>query len=314
VARNCFIVEESLVDSHLDILGINYSRATLDIYTVSGFLVLRPISTNVRFLCGDQEATWIHFQIATLAATGISSTPGVDSQLLSSANTSAQRLSEFPEQRLLRIQWSFLDILQLFGHTECMDQRDKVYAATCSAPAVVRQYIRPDFTKTVPDVYVDVVRYNLAQARHKLDFLGYIMYHRNSQVVEMHNSLKSILPSWVPNFSAILDISPTPKSVGNRADRNTKGAMFPAYRPLGNTSSRAFIECNKLCVVDVFVDVLRSILLEDLDDNAAMVVGREISTWAAESEYKYLQANAGTTLLKEQWYWTSYMTAATAGH
>jgi hypothetical protein len=238
------------------------------------FFALTPIRTKVRFLCGDQEAKWIHFQIAGYAAKGILSAPNIDSRLLVGVLTSAERLNTFRSSRLLD-QSSFLELLQMFRHTECTDPRDKVYAPLGLASADVCQYIRPDYTKIVSEVYIDVVRYYLAQSRQKLDFLGYIVYDKDSQIVESPN-LKFLLPSWVPNFSASLDIYSIPKILWR-----AHIIEYPhAYRPLGDTLPRSFIKGNRLCISGVFVDFLK--------DKASATVGRlTIPNWAAESRNKY---------------------------
>jgi len=178
-----------------------------------------PSSSRVRFLCGNQETSWSSFEVTYMVSTSILTTPGIDSRFLAGAHNSFDKLRAFRSYRSLHSMWSFLDILQMFRHTECFDPRDKVYAPLCLAPDDVLRHIRPDYAgKTVLDVYADVVRYYVEHSGHdldlfghNLDFLGYEMYRGESRVVETPQGVKSVLPSWVPNFSAHLNIFPIPK-------------------------------------------------------------------------------------------------------
>ena len=241
---------------------------------VKPFFVL-PHSSKVRFLCGDQETSWLEVGAATMVAKIILTTPGIDSKFLVDAQKSVDKLVNFRAQRIQHLLVSFLAILQMFRDTECFDPRDKVYAPLCLAPEDVRRYIRPDYaSKTVLDVYTDVVRYYLAQPGHNLDFLGYALYQGEAQEVETPQGVKSILPSWVPNFCVSLDISPVPKTlhVPENLDRkavvfydrrgipSNKEAQIAAYRPLGDAPSRSFIDDNTLCTSGVYIDTLKDII------------------------------------------------------
>ena len=270
---------------------------------VKGVLVL-PHSSKVRFLCGDQEAGWPEVTTTTLVATTILTTPGIDSQFLMGAQKSVDKLVKFRSQRIQHLLASFLDILQMFRDTQCFDPRDKVYAPLCLAPDDVRRCITPDYaSKTVLDVYTEVVQYYLAQPGHDLDFLGYALYQEETQAVETPQGVKSILPSWVPNFSASLDIVPIPKilHVPENLDRkavvfydkrgvpSNKEALIAAYRPLGDAPSRSFIEDNTLCTSGVYVDTLKDVIKNtgpDLDVIRAIATekGRK---WAVDSKHKY---------------------------
>ena len=234
---------------------------------VEGVIVL-PQLWRVRFLCGDQEAGWPEVNSTTLVATTILTTPGIDSQFLVGAQESVDKLFKFRSQRNQHLLLSFLETLQKFRETQCFDPRDKVYAPLCLAPDDVRRCITPDYAnKTVLDVYTEVVQYYLTQPGHYLDYLGYTLYQEETQAVETPRGVKSILPSWVPNFSASLDIVPVPKilHVPENLDRRAvipydKRGVPRAYRPLGDTPSRSFIEDHKLCITGVFIDTVKDII------------------------------------------------------
>lgn len=193
---------------------------------VKPFFVL-PHSSKVRFLCGDQETNWPEVGTTTMVAKTILSTPGIDSKFFMGAQKAVDKLVNFRSQRIQHLLVSFLATLQMFRDTECFDPRDKVYAPLCLAPDDVRHYIRPDYSsKTVLDVYRDVVRYYLAQPGHNLDFLGYALYQGEAPVVETPQGVKSILPSWVPNFSVSLDIFPVPKTLHVPENMDRKAVVF----------------------------------------------------------------------------------------
>ena len=272
---------------------------------VKGVLVL-PFSSKVRFLCGDQEAGWPEINTTTLVATTILTTPGIDSQFLVGAQKSVDKLVKFRSQRVQHLLVSFLDILQMFRDTQCFDPRDKVYAPLCLAPDDVRRCITPNYaSKTVLEVYTDVVRYYLAQPGHDLDFLGYALYQEETQAVETPQGVKSILPSWVPNFSASLEIFPIPKilHVPENQDRkaivfydrrgtpSNNEALIAAYRPLGDAPSRSFIEDEDktLCTSGVYIDTLKDVIKNTGPDLEVIraIAEEKGRKWAVDSQHKY---------------------------
>ena len=263
-----------------------------------------PRSSKVRFLCGDQETGWPELATTSLVASNILTTPGINSHFLVGAQKPVDKLIKFRSQRIQHLLVSFLDILQMFRYTECFDPRDKVNAPLCLAPDDVRRYIRPDYASTtVLDVYTDVVRYYLAQPGHDLDFLGYALYQEEAQAVETPQGVKSILPSWIPNFSASLDIDPVPKILHVPENLDRKGLVFydkrgipsnkeariAAFRPLGDAPSRSFIEDNTLCTSGVYIDTLKDVVRNTGPDlEVIRAVAREKGRkWAIDSKHKY---------------------------
>ncbi len=244
-----------------------------------------------------------------MVAAKILGTSGIDSGFLVGVRDSAEKLGIFRGRRVQHIYRSFLDSLQMFRHTSCSDPRDKVYAPLCLAPDDVRRFIQPDYdSKTVLDVYMDVVQYYLAQPGHELDFLGYALYQDGAQEVEMPKStkwpegVKSTLPSWVPNFSANINLAPIPKILHvpeepqlprfkwyDRHDTPRNETLVAAYRPLGDTPSRSLIEGNTLSVNGVYIDLLKDIIPETgPNPEAIQATAREKGRkWAVDSKHKY---------------------------
>lgn len=68
-----------------------------------------------------------------------------------------------------------LDILNRMRRYECQDPRDKVYAALGMAVDVRDNDIVPDYSKSPMEVYMDVVKFSVANANEDIfNFLGYV--------------------------------------------------------------------------------------------------------------------------------------------
>jgi hypothetical protein len=278
--------------------------------SVAGIPLPLPPS-KVKFICGDQETNWDELVATNSVASNILTTSDIDSSFLIGARESAEKLAIFRGRRVQHVYRSFLDSLQMFRHTSCSDPRDKVYAPLCLAPDDIRRFIQPKYeSKTVLDVYMDVVQYYLAQPGHELDFLGYALYQDGAQVVETPpkvkgaEPVKSVLPSWVPNFSANINLDPIPKilhvpeepqlprfKLYHRPDpipRNNE-TLVAAYRPLGDTPSRSLIEGNTLSVSGVYIDSLKDIIPKTgPNPEAIQATAREKGRkWAVDSKHKY---------------------------
>ncbi|KIW27846.1 uncharacterized protein PV07_07547 [Cladophialophora immunda] len=285
---------------------------------IAGVAVLPPPSYKVTFLCGDQQTGWAELVTTRMVATSILSTPGLESGFLAATTVGAQdrasKLMRFRERRVQHATGSFLEVLDMFRHTECADPRDKVYAPMYLASDDVRDYIRPDYAgQTVLDVYVDVVRYCLARRGHELDSLGTVRpcQEAGGEVVATPQGVTSTLPSWVPNFAASAKLVPIPKSlyvpekVAERAVTfyDTRGlpnhnlARVPCYRPLdedtapSSTKPRLQDGTNSttLLVSGVHVDVLKDIIPNTGPDLEAVrsVARTKSQRWATEMDSTY---------------------------
>jgi hypothetical protein len=301
------------------------SKGPIIIY---GIWTLRRQQTQVRLICGDQETTWSKLVLANHVAINILSTSGIDSQFLRGAPDSAAKLGVLLGRRVQNVYRSFLDSLQIFRETTCFDPRDKVYAPLCLAPVDVRRFIQPDYdNKTVLHVYLDVVQYCFEQPGHELDFLGYALYRNGAQEVETPKSKKwlegvrSILPSWVPNFSAQVHLSPIPKTLhlldkpelprptlyyGSSSVRKSREARMrrekvaPAYQPLQGFPSRSFIDGNTLFVSGAYIDSIKDIMPQTGSNlDAIRNVGREMKRkWAIDPHYRYFTGESFSKALQ----------------
>ena len=270
-------------------------------YYAYGIRLPRP-QEKVRFLCGDQQTTWAELTVARVVAVSLLSTPGLDSRFLVSTQDAFTNIEGFRAMRVRHVPTPFLDVLQAFRHTTCSDPRDKVYAPLSLASADIRRSIIPDYaTKTVLGAHIDVARYCLAKPGHSLDFLGYTMFQHKTQIAETPQGIISTFPTWVPNFSASLEITPMPKSLfvpekprrKSLIDRHgvpTKTeTQVAAYRPLGDIYSSPFIEGATLFVRGACIDTLEDKIVNTGPDVEALkaVCRTTSSRWAADLSYHY---------------------------
>ena len=163
-----------------------------------------PNSSKVRFLRGDQETSWPELAATNLIARNIFLIRGIDSRFLANALKPFDRPLHFWSQRVQHILQSFLDNLRMFRCTECSYPRDTVYAPLCLALDEVRCFIKSDYAaKTGFNTYIDVARYYVAQSGHELNNFGHALYQEEMREVKTPKGIKSVLPPWVPDFSAL---------------------------------------------------------------------------------------------------------------
>ncbi|KAK6821390.1 heterokaryon incompatibility protein-domain-containing protein [Apiospora arundinis] len=82
----------------------------------------------------------------------------------------------------------FSNLRQHCGRTLCRDPRDRIYAVLSLLHGADRLEIRPDYTRSVKQVYLDVLRQHVCQSRD-VGFLASCEWLEEPS-----------LPSWVPDF------------------------------------------------------------------------------------------------------------------
>jgi hypothetical protein len=91
-----------------------------------------------------------------------------------------------------------VDVLQHFRTSKCKDPRDKVYAALSVADLGKTLRLKPDYRKSLTEVYLDVVRGYLSSCKdayYKLDFLGF------AEVFDEEKMKEGVsLPTWLPDW------------------------------------------------------------------------------------------------------------------
>jgi len=97
-----------------------------------------------------------------------------------------------------------LNLLREFRPFQATDPRDKVYAiAPLAADAEQTEYLRPNYSKTVQEVYIDAVRHvvETSDYLHKLDFLGFSGKTYDSVWDKEHDQAMLQWPTWLPDWS-----------------------------------------------------------------------------------------------------------------
>ncbi|KAI4276228.1 MAG: hypothetical protein LQ337_002627 [Flavoplaca oasis] len=124
-------------------------------------------------------------------------------------------MAAFRDNGVIRWGDSLLELLEYLRTTECSEPRDKVYAilgmaVDLSSPDI----IVPNYSKSVADVYTDVVRYSLSRAEHGLQILGHVTHPFNDWTGDDNTPS---LPSWVPNYRIHGGPNPFRTQVANSA-------------------------------------------------------------------------------------------------
>ncbi|KAI0198010.1 heterokaryon incompatibility protein-domain-containing protein [Astrocystis sublimbata] len=96
---------------------------------------------------------------------------------------------------------SLLSLLKRIRAYDCHDQRDKVFAIVSMASDVPRGAVKPDYTKSLVDVYIDIVRYMMDNAKdgNALQFLGHVI-RPTAEWARLDQKDDTGLPSWVPDW------------------------------------------------------------------------------------------------------------------
>ncbi|KAL8653827.1 MAG: hypothetical protein Q9226_003688 [Calogaya cf. arnoldii] len=159
-------------------------------------------------------------------------------------------------------QTSFRELDRVLHETRqsrCSDQRDRIYAVLSLVPEYKRLGIRPDYTKSVTEVFQSVV---LQQVKHRsqLDVLHFCSMDDRAMD----------LPTWVPDWS-VRSSAPSMQSLLRfRADADAK-----AY---SCSESEGILAVTGHCVT--IVDDIKKHFTEQIPDNtdaSARVIGELIS-------------------------------------
>lgn len=95
---------------------------------------------------------------------------------------------------------NLLTIISNARNAKATDPRDNVYALLALADDVLLGAMIPDYTKSVQEVYADVVHFTLAKPNHRLEIFGQVSEPCDEAggSKEIHEGQR--LPSWVPDF------------------------------------------------------------------------------------------------------------------
>lgn len=83
-------------------------------------------------------------------------------------------------------------LLEQTKHSKCLDPRDRIYSILSLLTAQERLHVKPDYSRSVEDVFKEVVLHRLKNP-HGLEILRYCRYPRSATRLN--------LPSWAPDLS-----------------------------------------------------------------------------------------------------------------
>lgn len=146
-------------------------------------------STSVLLTCGKMAILWDAVYTTCLLVGLFSLRPGMEA-FRNLGIGGPSMVQNFKARRGMVGDQKLLTLLEDNRRSESSDPRDKVYAMLSFATDVEDTQLRPDYSKSVCEVYIDVVIWSVQTYGH-LDFLGYCTPFEPS-----HG-----LPSWVPDWS-----------------------------------------------------------------------------------------------------------------
>lgn len=180
------------------------------------------------------------------------------------------QLGEVRKIRRRGIDVSFLEALQHMRLFESSDPRDKVYTAYSLCPQI-HEFLKPDYSKELHEVYIDVVRAYIASSNKEqtLDFLGYVVTDDNPEA-EPNNVYPKptdrIIPSWVPDWRFRLRFTPLSRQI-----QNGNGTTKNAYKASGSSAPSLDICGEELHIRGFKIDVIDEVhpMLRDAELAAA---------------------------------------------
>jgi Heterokaryon incompatibility protein (HET) len=270
--------------------------------------VISANSTKVTFLYGALSTTWIHISIALRITTYLAPTQQPQTKFLEVSFGDCLRVYEM---RILRLSSTptFLDLLQMFRHSQCQNPRDKVYAPLCLAPNHIKEKVSPDYTKPLSEVYLDVVRVCLSEPGHELDFLGHAMkmkqpIRKPSPEVDWLN-----WSSWIPNWHQPLPLYPIPKVLhlpgGKPVQRNgivnLNTRQVNVYNASQGSRAEAYIIDNRLVIHGVRCDIIKDLIQLNsntgtTEERAEIARAEKESVWAEAADISTPPAKNGSML------------------
>jgi len=146
---------------------------------------------------------------------------------------------------------SFLDVLQQIRTYDCKDSRDKVYAARGMASDITPDALVPDYTKSIEDVYIEVVQFlqRTAGPAQRLDFLGYVITPTDEW--DRLSTPSKLASSWVPDWRGPkMDVIGFKKTIASHASQPS----LPAYTATLDSAAKLKIHGHKLNIHGLDLD------------------------------------------------------------
>lgn len=162
--------------------------------------VFLPKQQNIIVQCGKVQVHWTRF---VSGCWGLyfrlwsDSTPGLYERGLALGGLLVQSVNWQKSSTVTRPQYDLTAIRFVFSNTLCANPRDRIYAAMALLRPHIRDKIKPDYKKTVQEVYKDAFVAHVDVERN-LDLLG------QCELSSSHSdpSQISLWPSWLPDWSS----------------------------------------------------------------------------------------------------------------
>ena len=151
----------------------------------------------ITFFCGRHNFDDVHLSATVFFGYVFAQFNGFDARHAAAAGTSgnAYKLSIARTQRQDQRILPLFERLALSRNSICGDPRDKVHALLGHIAGDISRWLTVDYTKSIANVYTDVVRFVLAtEDRFALLFLGQINASTEQQTAD------DSMPSWVPDW------------------------------------------------------------------------------------------------------------------
>ena len=199
---------------------------------------------KVFFFYGYNCVTWNWIAAAVAVAVHLGQIQQINTNI--GHLTPAQTLLFFFLEREKAPQY-FLDLLQAFRQSQSTDPRDKVYAPLVLAQDASPSTVPTDYRKPVVEVYTDVVRWCFTIEGHELDFLGYVV-RCAGQYPDFTHEHVSELPSWVPDWTFRISITPLARTLTSTANRPDSALDEYLYHASKNLTLQAHIDEKRLYI------------------------------------------------------------------
>ena len=161
--------------------------------------------------CGGMGVPWRAIQATIFISMELAKYPGLE-RMYNFDGSGARLLDDIRIRRQNGKRLELLSLLQQMRSYDCTDKKDKVYAALGFASNVPAGGIVPDYTKSIEEVYTDVVRFSLTMPPlHRLDFLGYVM--RTAEESTRLRNLDESMPTWLPDWRARIAVEEFGKTI-----------------------------------------------------------------------------------------------------
>ena len=174
---------------------------------------------------------------------------------------SAERIWKFVLRREKTEKLGLLEALQRFRLTDSTEPRDKVYAPRCLVDDLLDDSLVPDYTKSVKEVFLDVVKASIAHPERALDFLGYCVRAAEDSLV-FKDLYSASIPSWIPDWRDRYAILPFPKQKKGQSTSTSSSSpdqLRAIYNASGHRSANLRIEGDTLKTQGFLVDSINQL-------------------------------------------------------